>query len=123
MKIFDHERFSPYQIFGIRVGATQKEILKAYRTLAMKYHPDRHPEDPEAEDKFKEVQRAYEALSGGNSTREPYRINTSRWGFDDPFSEFSDPFFNFYMLAKKFFFDDQNEESSPKKRRGKGNKR
>jgi len=114
---------SPYQILGIPIGATDKEIRKAYRRLAMKYHPDRNPGDPEAEEKFKEVQRAYEALSGGRRLRESHPVTTSRWGFDDPFSDFSHPFFNFYMLAKKHFFNDQEKGPPSKKRRSKGNKR
>jgi DnaJ-class molecular chaperone len=114
---------SPYQILKIRIGATEKEIRKAYRRLAMKYHPDRNPEDPKAEEKFKEAQRAYETLLGGKRLRETHPVTTSRWGFDDPFSDFSHPFFNFYMLAKKHFFNDQDKGPPSKKRRGKGDKR
>lgn len=114
---------SPYHVLGVRVGATQKEIRRAYRTLAMKHHPDRNPEDPGAEDKFKKVQWAYETLLGGNTTRESHHIPAYRWGFDDAFSDFSHPFFNFYMLAKKHLFNNQDKESPSKKRRGKGNKR
>jgi len=88
----------------------------------MRYHPDRNPEDPEAEGTFKEVQRAYETLSGENRIRKNDHTTAYRWGFDDPFSDFSHPFFNFYMLAKKFFFDDENKEP-PSKKRGKGSKR
>jgi curved DNA-binding protein CbpA len=106
------DQWSPYQILKIRIGATQEEIRNAYRRLAMKYHPDRNPEDPEAEEKFKEVQRAYETLSRGRRLKESHPINTSLWGFDDPFSDFSDPFFNFYMLAKK------NTSSTIKKKNG-----
>ena len=114
---------SPYQILKIRIGATEKEIRKAYRSLAMKYHPDRNPEDPKAEEKFKEVQRAYETLSGGRRLKGSHPMNTSLWGFDDPFSDFSHPFFNFYMTAKEHFFKDQDKVPPSKKGRTKGNKR
>ena len=52
-----------YDILGVRKTASEKEIKKAYRKLAAKYHPDRNPDDPSAEDKFKEVGEAYEVLS------------------------------------------------------------
>lgn len=51
-----------YEILGIQRSATEEEIKKAYRKLAMKYHPDRNPGDKEAEDKFKEAAEAYEVL-------------------------------------------------------------
>lgn len=52
-----------YQLLGLDKSADEKEVKKAYRRLAMKYHPDRNPDDKAAEEKFKEVQRAYEVLS------------------------------------------------------------
>lgn len=52
-----------YEILSIQKDATQDEIKKAYRTLAKKYHPDLNPNDSEAEQKFKDVNEAYEVLS------------------------------------------------------------
>ncbi|KTC71772.1 molecular chaperone DnaJ [Legionella birminghamensis] len=52
-----------YEILGVSRGASEGDIKKAYRKLAMKYHPDRNPNDNVAEEKFKEVQRAYAVLS------------------------------------------------------------
>lgn len=51
-----------YQILGVERSADPKEIKKRYRTLAAKYHPDKNPDDPGAEAKFKEVGEAYEVL-------------------------------------------------------------
>lgn len=52
-----------YEVLGIEKSADQETIKKAYRKLAVKYHPDRNPGDKEAEDKFKEATEAYEVLS------------------------------------------------------------
>ncbi len=52
-----------YDVLGVDEDASQDEIKKAYRTLARKHHPDRNPDDPNAEDKFKEIQKAYSVLS------------------------------------------------------------
>src|SRR6266481_2426775 len=52
-----------YQILGVKKDAKADEIKKAYRRLARKFHPDVNPNDKTAEDKFKEVQEAYDVLS------------------------------------------------------------
>lgn len=52
-----------YEILGVARDASEADIKKAYRRVAMKYHPDRNPDDPKAEDKFKEASEAYEVLS------------------------------------------------------------
>ena len=52
-----------YEVLEVPKTASQDEIKRAYRKLARKYHPDAHPDDPKAEEKFKEVSSAYEVLS------------------------------------------------------------
>jgi molecular chaperone DnaJ len=54
-----------YEVLGVQRAAGADEIKKAYRRLAMKYHPDRNPDDPDAETRFKETKEAYEVLSDG----------------------------------------------------------
>ena len=52
-----------YEVLGVSKSASQDEIKKSYRELARKWHPDRNPDDPQAEERFKEIQQAYDTLS------------------------------------------------------------
>ena len=90
-----------YEVLGVSRGATQDEIKKAYRQMALKYHPDRNPGNKESEEKFKEAAEAYDVLGEaqkrerynqfghegmrGTSTRDFHDIN-------DVFSQFGDIF-------------------------------
>jgi curved DNA-binding protein len=60
---------SPYEIIGVQDKASAAEIQKAYRELAKKFHPDLHPEDKDAEDRFKEISAAYSLLSDPEKRR------------------------------------------------------
>lgn len=60
----------PYEILGVASSASSEEIKKAYRTLALKHHPDRNPGDKKSEEKFKELAGAYEIVSDAGKRRE-----------------------------------------------------
>ena len=55
-----------YEVLGLSRQASDEEIKKSFKKLAMKYHPDRNPDNPKAEDNFKEAKEAYEVLSDPN---------------------------------------------------------
>ena len=100
-----------YNILGVEKGASEDEIKKAYRKKAMQFHPDKNPDNPEAESKFKEAAEAYDVL-GDTEKRNNYdRFGTSEgnpfggggnpfggfghgFSMDDIFSQFGDIFGN-----------------------------
>src|SRR5690349_24672850 len=58
-----------YEVLGVNRDASEEDIKKSYRKLAMKYHPDRNPDSKDAEEKFKEAKEAYEVLSEAEKRR------------------------------------------------------
>ena len=66
-----------YKILGVDRNATQKEIKQAYRRLARKYHPDVNPGDPSAQERFKEINEAYEVLSDPEKRRKYDQLGAS----------------------------------------------
>lgn len=99
-----------YEVLGVDAKASQDDIKKAYRQLALRYHPDRNPGDKEAEENFKEAAEAYEVL------RDPQKRNiydqfghaglegtgfTGFGGFDDIFSAFGDIFEDFFGFGNR----------------------
>ncbi|MEQ8809880.1 MAG: DnaJ domain-containing protein, partial [Imperialibacter sp.] len=94
-----------YEILGVEKGAPQEEIKKAYRKIAIKFHPDKNPNDPTAEEKFKEAAEAYEVLSNAEKRQRYDRYGHQGVGgapgggfsgggmsMDDIFDQFGDIF-------------------------------
>jgi molecular chaperone DnaJ len=73
-----------YDTLGLKKGASQDDIKKAYRKLAAKYHPDKNPGDASAEERFKEVQNAYDTLSDPDKRKayDQFGTRNGRPGFD-----------------------------------------
>ena len=94
-----------YEVLGVSKGADTAEIKKAYRKLALKYHPDKNEDDTAAEDKFKEAAEAYEILSNAEKKSRYDQFGHAGMGgasgfggggggmnMDDIFSQFGDIF-------------------------------
>ncbi len=116
-----------YEILGVGKAATSDEIKKAYRKVAMQYHPDRNPGNKEAEEKFKEAAEAYEVLSDADKRSQYDRYGhagvsgNGRGGFgggqgmnmEDIFSQFGDIFGDDVFGS---FFGGQRKSSGGKAR-------
>ena len=95
-----------YEVLGVAKNASDEEIKKAYRKLAMKYHPDRNPDSKDAEGKFKEIQKAYSILSDkekksaydqyGHAGVDPNAAGGFSGGFSGGFDDLGDIFSSFF---------------------------
>src|SRR5262245_22367693 len=93
-----------YEVLGVAKGTGAEEIKKAYRKLAVKFHPDKNPDDPSAEEKFKELGEAYDVLSDAEKRAAYDRFGHAAFaqgtagprggagGFHDPFDIFREVF-------------------------------
>ena len=91
-----------YELLGVSKNASGEELKKAYRKLAVKYHPDKNPGDKGAEEKFKEISHAYEILSNSEKRQQYDQFGENAFqhgtqgggfnGFQDPFDIFKDVF-------------------------------
>src|SRR6202795_31543 len=89
-----------YEVLGISRGTSEEETKRAYRKLAVKYHPDKNPDDPHAEEKFKELGEAYDVLMDTDKRAAYDRFGHAAFaqgtaagrGFHDPFDIFREVF-------------------------------
>jgi molecular chaperone DnaJ len=117
-----------YEVLGVGKTATEAEIKKAYRKLALKYHPDVCPDKTEAEDKFKEINEAYEVLSNPSKRATYDRFGHAGFGQASTSEGFSDfgGFGNFSDIFETFFgggfggspFRTQTRTRQPSSQRG-----
>src|ERR1700731_3501860 len=89
-----------YEVLGVERTATVEQVKRAYRKLAVQFHPDKNPDDPHAEEKFKELGEAYDVLMDGDKRAAYDRFGHAafeqgggfRGGFHDPFDIFREVF-------------------------------
>ncbi|VEN72647.1 Chaperone protein DnaJ [Candidatus Desulfarcum epimagneticum] len=102
------EKRDYYEVLNVGRDASEADLKKSYRKLAIKYHPDKNPGDPESEEKFKEAAEAYDVLSDSRKRRiyDQYgheglegRGFSGFRGFEDIFSNFGDIFEDFFGFS------------------------
>ena len=95
------EKRDYYEVLGVERSAKEEEVKRAYRKLAVKFHPDKNPDDPRAEEKFKELGEAYDVLIDANKRAAYDRFGHAAFapggagfggGFHDPFEIFREVF-------------------------------
>lgn len=86
-----------YSVLGISKNATQEEIKKAYRNLAFKYHPDRNPDNKEAEEKFKKISEAYDVLGDEKKRAEYDRFGSAGSSYNSENSYYQNNYQNYYQ--------------------------
>uniref|UniRef100_A0A8C0HEV6 J domain-containing protein n=1 Tax=Chelonoidis abingdonii TaxID=106734 RepID=A0A8C0HEV6_CHEAB len=92
---------SLYRVLGLEKGASSEEIKKAYRKLALKYHPDKNPENPEAVEKFKEINNANATLNDENKRQIYDEYGSMGLYVAEQFGEES---VKYYFLMSKWWF-------------------
>jgi DnaJ-class molecular chaperone len=75
-----------YKVMGLGADASEEEIKKTYRMLAMQYHPDRNHNNPGAVEKLKEINEAYHVL-GDRERKSAYDRSLRTWTYNEPFSK------------------------------------
>jgi molecular chaperone DnaJ len=115
-----------YEVLGVNRTASEEEIKKSYRKLAVKFHPDKNPGDKHAEEKFKELGEAYEALSdpqkraaydqfGHAAFDARHRARSGGGGFHDPFDIFREVFGGSSSIFENFFGGGGHDPSAPQR--------
>ncbi|XP_060947643.1 dnaJ (Hsp40) homolog, subfamily C, member 5 gamma a isoform X1 [Limanda limanda] len=92
---------SVYKVLGLEKGATAEDIKKAYRKLALKYHPDKNPDNPEAADKFKEINNANSILNDETKRKIYDEYGSMGLYVSEQFGEES---VKYYFLMSKWWF-------------------
>jgi DnaJ-class molecular chaperone len=92
----------PYEVLGITRDATQREVKQAYRKLAKKFHPDHNPEKPETAAHFKQIQQAYETLTGRSKQGRSWTAVFYHSNYPSSFSVDEHPFVSFFGVLKNY---------------------